>query len=69
MGFRDEGRAHLDDTDREVARDDRGASFVEYAMLIALIVMVCFGAMTVLGQDTSEFYEDTAGKVAAASPN
>jgi len=30
--------------------DDRGATAVEYALLIALIVAVIFGAVLVLGQ-------------------
>lgn len=69
MGLRDVLRTHLRGIDGEVASGERGASFVEYALLIALIVMVCFSAMTAIGQDTSELYTDTAGKVAAASPN
>jgi Flp pilus assembly pilin Flp len=34
-------------------RDDRGASLVEYAMLLAFIVLVCLAAMTFLGAQTS----------------
>ena len=34
-------------------RDDRGASLVEYALLLALIAMVCFVAITFLGSSTS----------------
>jgi pilus assembly protein Flp/PilA len=33
---------------------DRGASLVEYALLVALIAVVCIGAVTVLGQNASE---------------
>jgi pilus assembly protein Flp/PilA len=31
------------------AKDERGASLVEYALLVALIAVVCIGAVTVLG--------------------
>ena len=31
--------------------DDRGASLVEYALLIALIAVVCVLAITFLGED------------------
>ncbi|MEY2457164.1 MAG: Flp/Fap pilin component [Acidimicrobiaceae bacterium] len=34
-------------------RDDRGASLVEYALLIAFIAIVCVGAMAFLGTQTS----------------
>jgi Flp pilus assembly pilin Flp len=33
--------------------DDRGAGLVEYAMLMALIVIVCFAAVTFFGEQTS----------------
>jgi pilus assembly protein Flp/PilA len=34
-------------------RDDAGASLVEYALLLALIALVCIGAMQLLGNDVS----------------
>lgn len=34
-------------------RDERGASLVEYALLVALIAVVCIVAVTVLGQNAS----------------
>lgn len=33
--------------------EDRGASLVEYALLIALIALVCVGALQILGSGTS----------------
>lgn len=36
--------------------DDRGASLVEYALLIALIAVVCIGAVTFLGRASSSKY-------------
>ena len=35
------------------AKTDRGASLVEYALLVALIAVVCIGAVTVLGNNAS----------------
>ena len=34
--------------------DDRGASLVEYALLVALIAIVCIAAVTTLGETVSE---------------
>ncbi|MBW3557430.1 MAG: Flp family type IVb pilin [Actinobacteria bacterium] len=34
-------------------RDDAGASLVEYALLVALIAVVCILAITFLGNQTS----------------
>lgn len=36
--------------------DDRGASLVEYALLIALIAVVCIGAITFIGKASSSKY-------------
>lgn len=66
MSVGDELRARLLNRS-EAAEGERGASFVEYALLLALIVLVCLAAMTTLGQDTSAFYKDTADKVALAN--
>ena len=34
--------------------DERGASLVEYALLVALIAIVCIAAVTALGETASE---------------
>ena len=39
-----------------LALDQRGAGLVEYALLIALIALVCFGAVVFFGQSTSGQY-------------
>jgi len=36
--------------------DDSGASLVEYALLIALIAVVCIGAITYIGTSASTKY-------------
>lgn len=40
-------------------RDDRGASLVEYALLIALIALICFAAVGFLGEEASSRYANT----------
>ncbi len=35
---------------------ERGASLVEYALLVALIAVVCIGAVTFLGNQTATSY-------------
>jgi Flp pilus assembly pilin Flp len=36
-----------------VLRDERGATMVEYALMLALITIICFVAVQVLGTSTS----------------
>jgi pilus assembly protein Flp/PilA len=36
---------------------DRGASLVEYALLVALIAVVCIAAVTILGKSASNKFE------------
>ena len=37
-------------------QDDRGATVVEYALLVALIGLVVIGAITLFGQQLSAFF-------------
>ncbi len=39
---------------------DRGASLVEYALLVALIAVVCIAAITLLGNNASTKLRNTA---------
>lgn len=45
---------------RAHAKDDRGASLVEYALLVALIAIVCLAAITLLGDNSSSTLDNTA---------
>lgn len=36
------------------ARGERGASLVEYALLVALIALICVGALSLLGESASQ---------------
>lgn len=42
------------DHEVEVTSEERGASLVEYALLVALIALVCVAAVTFLGNQTAD---------------
>ena len=42
---------------------ERGASLVEYALLVALIAVVCIAAVTVLGNNASNKFNASAAAV------
>ncbi len=48
---------------RSGSSDEAGATAVEYALMAALIALVIFGAVAVLGSNLSEFYDCTATAV------
>jgi pilus assembly protein Flp/PilA len=53
-------RARFSDT-------ERGASLVEYALLVALIAVICIIALTVLGQNASESFSETGDAIGGAN--
>lgn len=44
---------HQTEPDERRRDRERGASLVEYALLVALIAVVCIGAVTLLGRNSS----------------
>ena len=44
-------------------RSDRGATAVEYGLMVALIAMVIIAAVTFLGNNLSTLFNDVAVKV------
>ena len=44
-------------------RDERGASLVEYALLVALIAVVCVVALRFLGQSQGEKLDDVGSEL------
>jgi len=46
--------------------NDRGAALVEYALLVALIAVVCIAAVTTLGQAASTKFSSVSSSIAAA---
>ncbi len=47
--------------------DDRGASLVEYALLTALIAVVCIAAITMLGGEAKSGFEKTGNAISSAN--
>ena len=45
------------------ADSERGASLVEYALLVALIAVVCIAAVTVLGKSASNKFESVGTSI------
>ena len=43
--------------------EERGASLVEYALLVALIAVVCIAAVTLLGNNASSKFSSVAGSI------
>ena len=46
-----------------VSRDERGASLVEYALLVALIAVVCIVAVTLLGNNASSKFSSVGSSL------
>jgi pilus assembly protein Flp/PilA len=46
---------------------ERGASLVEYALLVALIAVVCVVAIQVLGKNASQSFSSTGSGLAGAN--
>jgi pilus assembly protein Flp/PilA len=44
-------------------RDERGASLVEYALLVALIAVVCILAITFVGSQANEKFSEVGSKL------
>ncbi len=44
-------------------RTERGASLVEYALLVALIAVVCIAAVTLLGGNISDRFDSVGSSV------
>ena len=44
--------------------DEKGASLVEYALLVALIAVVCIAAVTLLGKNASSKFDSVGQSIA-----
>ena len=44
-------------------KTDRGASLVEYALLVALIAVVCIVAISFLGREASKEFQSTGSSI------
>jgi pilus assembly protein Flp/PilA len=48
--------------------DERGATAVEYGLMVALIAVAIIIAVTLLGDNLSSLFDSVAGDVAPAAP-
>jgi pilus assembly protein Flp/PilA len=48
------------------AKTERGAALVEYALLLALIAVVCIVALTTLGDQAAQKFTDVGASIEAA---
>jgi Flp pilus assembly pilin Flp len=44
-------------------RDEGGQDLVEYAMLVALVAIVCVAGVTIFGEAVSAFFGSIAGQI------
>jgi pilus assembly protein Flp/PilA len=51
---------------RSLVRDDSGQDLLEYALLIALIALVCVGAVTAAGSSVKAVFTSIAAAIPAA---
>ena len=48
---------------QRLGRDDRGATAVEYGLMVALIAAVIIGAVTLLGGNLNTLFTNVAGAI------
>ena len=51
---------------KKLLKEEDGPTAVEYAVMLAMIVIVCIGAIRSVGNATSESFENSAEEIAAA---
>ena len=49
------------------AKDEKGASMVEYALLVVLIAIIAIVAISIAGQNVSKAFSTIAGSLAGAN--
>jgi len=54
-------------TDIQKNEEETGASMVEYALIAALVAVVCIAAVTFLGQQASRAFSSIGSSVAAGN--
>jgi pilus assembly protein Flp/PilA len=59
---------HLLTYTKQLRRDDRGATMVEYGLLVALIAVVVVPALLILGPAIFNLFDGVAGNVGPAAP-
>ncbi len=51
---------------RELLADESGPTAVEYAVMLALIVLICFGAILSVGSGTNRLFTQANSSITAA---
>jgi pilus assembly protein Flp/PilA len=52
---------------RNFLRTEDGPTAVEYAVMLALIIVVCLGAITILGQNANTTFGNVGNAIGSAS--
>ncbi|RED15922.1 Flp family type IVb pilin [Parasphingopyxis lamellibrachiae] len=52
---------------RNILHDERGATAVEYGLIVSLIVISMVGALAVLGNSTTTMWNDVSNEVSASN--
>ena len=50
-----------------LTRKEEGATMVEYGLMVALIAVVCIGAVTIIGTQLNIMFTNIAAKITAAA--
>ena len=48
---------------RSFVRNEEGVTMVEYALMLALIAVICIGAVTLVGTGTNTTFNSSAGSL------
>lgn len=48
-------------------KDEEGATMVEYALMLALIAIICIGAVQLIGQNANTTFSNAATQLGTAS--
>ncbi len=44
-------------------REEDGPTAVEYAVMLAMIIIACLSSIRLMGQQTADSFDDTSGKL------
>ena len=66
LGARPEEEMEMIHRLRTFARNDDGQDLIEYALLVALIAVICVGAVTFAGQQVLAIFTSIGNSLAAA---
>ncbi len=57
---------HLDDENQRNDTNERGASLVEYLLMLSLIVLIALAGVSALGDTVGDSVDDSASRVVTA---